>query len=743
MNGFGNKFYIGKQLKSLVFLILCFSLPTFAQKNDIFNIDSIPADGLQLNKYWKFKTGDNVEWSKPDFDDSDWVSIDPTKEINRLKSIKNSNVKWLRLHIFVKNKQTNPIGLMINQIGASEIYLNGQFIYRFGVLSSDSTKIIAYDPLNHIIHLPIDSIGNYTLAVKYALQPNIRYTNIFSVSKNILFDGTIVNLMPKLNEQREIFAYKIGLDIFILGISFILFLLIFVFYLSQRNDSTKLFLALYLFGTTFIRLFKIIGQTNNSVEYRYYYLNFANCLLGFVIICLAIVVYRISKKRLDNFFNVLVAFQIFYVISSSITQEKNYQTLLLFFGNLYSFFVLIRLLIIGAKKGIKGFYVLSAFILFAIFGLLFISFSVIFLNYSLAPLNINKLNYGISPYLIDIIFTISSISIPVGLSLFMGIEINTTNNELKKQIVENEKLKNDAISYEKEKQQILATQNETLETLVENRTSELNNSIETLKATQNQLIQSEKLANLGELTAGISHEIQNPLNFVNNFSELSIDLVKDLKFEIEKPTIDKSYVDELFEDLIQNQNKINHHGKRASSIVKGMLEHSRTSTGQREWININQLSDEYFRLSYHGLRAKDKSFNANCITRFDDNLPEIKAIQQDLGRVFLNLMNNAFYAVNDKRKQINDPNFQPTVEVSTRFMDNQIEFSIKDNGNGIPESIKSKIFQPFFTTKPSGEGTGLGLSLSYDIITKGHNGTIEIETIENEGTTFIIKLPCS
>ncbi len=314
---------------------------------------------------------------------------------------------------------------------------------------------------------------------------------------------------------------------------------------------------------------------------------------------------------------------------------------------------------------------------------------------------------------------------------------------MKKQIVENEKLKNDAISYEKEKQQILATQNETLETLVENRTSELNNSIETLKATQNQLIQSEKLANLGELTAGISHEIQNPLNFVNNFSELSIDLVKDLKFEIEKPTIDKSYVDELFEDLIQNQNKINHHGKRASSIVKGMLEHSRTSTGQREWININQLSDEYFRLSYHGLRAKDKSFNANCITKFDDNLPEIKAIQQDLGRVFLNLMNNAFYAVNDKRKQINDPNFQPTVEVSTRFIDNQIEFSIKDNGNGIPESIKSKIFQPFFTTKPSGEGTGLGLSLSYDIITKGHNGTIEIESIENEGTTFIIKLPCS
>ncbi len=300
-----------------------------------------------------------------------------------------------------------------------------------------------------------------------------------------------------------------------------------------------------------------------------------------------------------------------------------------------------------------------------------------------------------------------------------------------------------------ENERLVREQNKRLEEKVQERTIELETSLGTLKDTQVQLIQSEKLASLGELTAGIAHEIQNPLNFVNNFSDLSVDLVKDLTEEIERPDMDKAYIGELFTDLSKNQEKINHHGKRASSIVKGMLGHSRTSTGAKEMTDINLLADEYLRLSYHGLRAKDKSFNAELLTNFDKNLPKINVIPQDIGRVLLNLFNNAFYAVNQRKSAGNVgevsnladvETYKPTVIVSTRKIDNQVVIKIEDNGTGMPESVKAKIFQPFFTTKPTGQGTGLGLSLSYDIVTKGHDGSLEIETKEGEYTIFTIKL---
>ncbi|WP_298352432.1 ATP-binding protein [Runella sp.] len=270
-----------------------------------------------------------------------------------------------------------------------------------------------------------------------------------------------------------------------------------------------------------------------------------------------------------------------------------------------------------------------------------------------------------------------------------------------------------------------------------------------LKSTQAQLIQKEKLASLGELTAGIAHEIQNPLNFVNNFSELSVDLAQELKEEVEKPNIDKELVSDLVGDLVQNQEKINHHGKRASSIVKGMLEHSRTATGERQLTDINQLADEYLRLAYHGLKAKNQDgstirFNCELITDFDPNLPQIEIIPQDIGRVLLNLINNAFYAVNVGSVQnAADVNYSPKVIVRSQTLDNQIVIQVKDNGTGMSKEVQAKIFQPFFTTKPTGEGTGLGLSLAYDIVTKGHGGIVEVETTEGEGTTFTVKLPIS
>jgi two-component system NtrC family sensor kinase len=259
-----------------------------------------------------------------------------------------------------------------------------------------------------------------------------------------------------------------------------------------------------------------------------------------------------------------------------------------------------------------------------------------------------------------------------------------------------------------------------------------------LKSTQAQLIQKEKLASLGELTAGIAHEIQNPLNFVNNFSEVSEELVEEMQEELTKGDVEEAQA--IAGDLRQNLHKINHHGKRASSIVKGMLEHSRTGTGERQLTDINQLADEYLRLSYHGLRAKDSRFNIDYELITDNNLPNIEVVPQEIGRVLLNLINNAFYAVNERAKQ-GETGYQPKVTILTKTNDNQIEIRVQDNGNGIPDNIKSKIFQPFFTTKPTGKGTGLGLSLAYDIVTKGHGGTMEVNSTEGVGSEFRITLP--
>jgi two-component system NtrC family sensor kinase len=266
--------------------------------------------------------------------------------------------------------------------------------------------------------------------------------------------------------------------------------------------------------------------------------------------------------------------------------------------------------------------------------------------------------------------------------------------------------------------------------------TKVESTLQELTATQAQLVQAEKMASLGELTAGIAHEIQNPLNFVNNFSEVNTELIDELKTELATGNTQQAI--EIADDIKENEQKINHHGKRADAIVKGMLQHSRSSTGVKEPTDINALADEYLRLSYYGLRAKDKSFNATMKTDFDESIGKINIIPQDIGRVILNLLTNAFYVVDEKKKS-GIENYEPTVSVSTKKVADKILISITDNGSGIPQKVLDKIFQPFFTTKPTGQGTGLGLSLSYDII-KAQGGEIKVETKEGEGTEFIVRI---
>ena len=372
-----------------------------------------------------------------------------------------------------------------------------------------------------------------------------------------------------------------------------------------------------------------------------------------------------------------------------------------------------------------------------------VALAVVFINIGSVLYFFGKLQAVPAPVLGIVPFVIT-----VCVVTYLALRYARTNTSLEQQLVQVQQLSEENLRKEQERQQLLAEQNEMLEKQVAERTSALRQSLDDLRLTQTQLIQAEKMASLGELTAGIAHEIQNPLNFVNNFSEVNDELLKELKAEAEKGNLDE--VKAIAKDIEFNSEKINHHGRRADAIVKGMLQHSRTSSGQKEPTDINALADEYLRLAYHGLRAKDKSFNATMKTGFDESIGKINIIPQDIGRVILNLINNAFYAV-DERKKSPHPlkggmECEPIVTVTTKRLGppsgdrGKIEIRVADNGNGIPQKVLDKIFQPFFTTKPTGQGTGLGLSLSYDIV-KAHGGELKVETKEGEGTVFVIYLP--
>lgn len=320
-------------------------------------------------------------------------------------------------------------------------------------------------------------------------------------------------------------------------------------------------------------------------------------------------------------------------------------------------------------------------------------------------------------------------------------------NRRQRKALELERIKASQKEFEIKKSQKLQSE---LEIQVAERTSEINaqkeeliKTLNELKSMQSQLIHAEKMASLGELTAGIAHEIQNPLNFVNNFSELSSELLTEMKEEINAGNYDLAK--EIADDLTQNLKKIAHHGHRADSIVKGMLQHSRINSGEKELTDLNALADEFTRLSYHGLRAKDKSFNSDFKLELEPDIPKVEVISQDFGRLILNLVNNAFYAVQEKKNKLSNSEkgeneYQPIVKVKTFTDDENLNITIEDNGCGIPQSIKDKIFQPFFTTKPTGSGTGLGLSLSYDIV-KAHGGDFKVDSVEGEKTVFTISLP--
>jgi signal transduction histidine kinase len=709
-------------MKHLTLILLLWSSCTFAQKSEVFRIDSLPKEGIVLDKGWKWHAGDDAEWAKVGYDDAEWEEIDPTKEISDLPQFKNAEIGFFRLSVWVDSNVLNKIlALKIWQTGASEIYLNGQLIHQLGRVSQnhnqEQTLLLQGTPYSILF----TKAGQQTLAIRYSFtRKNIllKYRPVNYVAfKAVLGDLDRANQF--YTEDKVFFTflsyYKFGILLFLGIIHLLLFLM-------HPSKKANLFIAIYAF------LQSICFHLDNNVStlpvsgeklYWYNHFNIVLIILSGIFSLLTIYAYlKIPKQKM------------FWLITSLLIVAYPLCIYFPTFSTIFSAFIYSGLLAFEAfRLSLSNYKQNQTGVKFITAGwLAYIMFMGLFYLMIFGFLPFNSM-------LSNLFANLGLLSVPISYSLMLAVDFAKMNRELSYKLMEVEHLS-------REKEQLLASQNETLERQVTTRTAELNQSLETLKATQAQLIEREKMASLGELTAGIAHEIQNPLNFVNNFAEVSTELIDEMTEELSKGN--QTEVEAISQDLKQNLEKINHHGKRASSIVKNMLEHSRTNTGLKEPTDINALIDECLRLSYHGMRGQFRNFQADYGLNLANHLPTTKVVKQDLGRVLLNLFNNAFYAVHERMKQLEGTqhhDYVPKVSASTSKLNHGIEIRIKDNGTGIPEALKKKIFQPFFTTKPTGEGTGLGLSLSYEIITKGHGGSLSIESVEGMGTTFIIELP--
>ena len=733
------------------FVFLCILLSGNGWGQPVPPLHFIPSDGTELAKYWKWKPGDQPSWAAPDFDDNQWEKFTPGKSIHRLPTLQKTQIAWFRRRVRVDSSLVNKVLFVnIEQTGASEIYLDGKLLHKIGVVSTDPAVELTRTKARF---LPLNFAD--TLQHVIAVRFSVTQSNFYFVGSNTdVFEFRIFDLKNISNHSELLETGLMGALIFCIGIFLVFSILHFSFYVSNRGQKVSFWLGFTMLFFTFSFVADLAEDfpLNVTAQQIASLLNLVFFYSGLLLINVSLYIYLSQPFRL--FFYIQAGLILLGFLGMFIDFHLPYGLAIIWFPIPLIFVDFVRVSILAERRRNPNARVPLYSLLAAALGFVAIFIFAILFGTLIDTQTILEGYAELFAVFMVLMFILISICIPVGLSFSLVKEYSRTHQSLRKKLQEIEMLSAKNLAQEQEKQHLLAAQNEMLEQQVAERTAELHDSIEHLKTTQEQLIQSEKLASLGELTAGIAHEIQNPLNFVNNFSEVSVELLDELKEERDKrlkakytQPNEESSEEEILNDIVQNLQKINHHGKRAASIVTGMLQHSRASTGKKEPTDINALADEYFRLSYHGLRAKDKSFNAKTLTDLDPNLPKAEVIPQDLGRVLLNLINNAFYAVQKKQQAQPEaadltalPTYEPTVWVTTRKTDDHIVITVRDNGTGIPEEVRSKIFQPFFTTKPTGQGTGLGLSLAYDIITKGHGGTLEVESTEGEGTAFVVKL---
>jgi len=670
---------------------------------------------------WIFKKGNDTAWAKKDIDITGWKKLKPT-EISAKLADKNGRAEgWFRIKIKPDSSFTNmPVAFSSASWAAVDVYVDGKLVSAYGntgangkpfeehlrtfdppvpvKLTSGNDHIITLHFVDYVAPLPPRRLKSEDLSLQYF----INLTSPKSISlgiKNIIQEDTYSTIWTT--------------------VCFILSILFWLLYFQNRNEKNLRLIA-FCASCFALGIYFIARENAERISYdRYTVYNIGAALfVETALIIIPFLLAKIFKRKLSRplkFFLViiLIAFISDFFVSTTT-------------GNILigicvlSIIVICIYYIISSWKKLKGaqWAIVTGLLLSLFFVLLLFFFIIVYKNITLQYF--------------FLFLTGFSLSFPLSLLVYVAMRF-------KQYIKEVEQNAKRVVQLSEEKKEDAINQQKILQEEVNRQTSEIRTTLDNLKSTQSQLIQSEKMASLGELTAGIAHEIQNPLNFVNNFSEVNSELIEELKGEWSMVNGEKKEVgEELINDIQQNTEKILHHGKRADAIVKSMLQHSRQSSGNKEPTDINALCDEYLRLSYHGLRAKDKGFNAEIKTDFDPSIEKINIVSQDIGRVLLNLFNNAFYAVNQQKIK-NPVSYEPTVSVTTKKSENSVFITVSDNGGGIPDSIKEKIFQPFFTTKPTGSGTGLGLSLSYDII-KAHGGKIKVESREDEGTTFIIEL---
>ena len=706
-------------LRSSIFIYLI--LFTFSKGNTQDKFIDIPTPLYEENGFmelrnstaWYFKEDSDINSIIHSFDTTEWENINPRALISRKTKEREVDFEgWFRIKVMPKDNIVNQaLIFFINNpfLSTFEIYLDEELIYSTVEEQSENQSWRNNNSFTSIIKSSIVFTSTDPSILSFFVRkelPKYPYSTLFP-SRRIDFGAEIVN-EDFIAETIEVSRWTYILSIGAVTLCSTLSLLFWLLFILNKEQKNLILIALFstwfaLVSISFLQL--NFGSLTWSTRILYYVLgNFSGSMIGLFIILITskILSNKLPKKLI---FYLLVATILFVALVKEYSLLSG--VLLLFLlGVSFRIIFLERKVITGAQRiiivGLMGTIIIGIF-----------SF--------LSPFENN---------LIEALFFFGIlVFFPVCLLIYVSIRFREMITEVR---IKGEKV----LQVSEEKNKLIENQKGLLEEEVKKRTSELNQSLEDLKSTQAQLIHAEKMASLGELTAGIAHEIQNPLNFVNNFSEVSGELIDEAVEEIDSGELGEAK--EILEDLKENLGKITHHGHRASGIVKSMLDHSRASGGEKVETDINVLCDEYLRLAYHGMRAKDRSFNAELVTDFDESLPKIKVVPQDIGRVLLNLINNAFQAVNEESLQGLEA-LKGKVCVTTKNLGNSIEITVSDNGPGIPDDIKDKIFQPFFTTKPTGEGTGLGLSLSYDII-KAHGGTIEVSENKPRGTVFSFSL---
>ncbi|MDP1812240.1 MAG: ATP-binding protein [Sediminibacterium sp.] len=669
-------------------------------------------------EHWLYKQGNDPSWANPGIAVNNWQHLNPA-EITKKQADQNGRLEgWFRMKIKL-DSSFSQTALFIRQRGflASDIFINGKPFYSFGNTGYNGKP---YQEFTDFTKFPeaikLEMGKELLLAIHF-----VDYTDYRNQLKETSFtkDGFIAIANTAYLTGFHAYSLSLRRSIVILCILGVLAVLFWFLFFLNRSEDHLVFVALSttsLLGLQFFHFLKALAFSTYNREQLWEFL--ATISFAGVFTFLPILVAKVFKNYIPLPLKI-------YAIASTILAGISFFTgwdKISLANELISFLICTYYLIVSRKilKGAKWAIVIGL-ILTQLIG---------------ASMDtINNFKVDVSYSYSSLLMFGSYLSFPLSLLVYVALRMKEVNADV---LSKAEKI----VQVTEEKKDLLASQNRLLEEQVKERTTELTQSLDNLKATQSQLIQSEKMASLGELTAGIAHEIQNPLNFVNNFSEVNTELIDELQQELKSGNTEEAI--SISNDIRDNEEKINHHGKRADAIVKGMLQHSRSSSGVKEPTDINALCDEYLRLSYHGLRAKDKSFNATLETVYDTAIGSLNIVPQDIGRVILNLITNAFYAVNEKQKVKSETSkaesYQPTVTVSTKKINGNVEITVKDNGNGIPQNVLEKIFQPFFTTKPTGQGTGLGLSLSYDIV-KAHGGELKVETKEGVGTEFIIQLP--